>query len=111
MVDVTYISAKTGATWIVSEPDPEPAPLTQEDYRRAVQAHIDAAAQARLYDSGVSLASYVASTNEAWAAEAQAFIAWRDAVWSQVYALWAAPPDPAPTIEALIASLPAIVWP
>lgn len=84
---------------------------TVEDYRLAVQAHLDAVAVSRLYESGHALATYATSTNPAWAAEAQAFIAWRDAVWGQVYALWADPPEPAPTIEALIASLPVIVWP
>lgn len=88
-----------------------PSPPTAEDYRAAVQAHIDAVAQARLYDSGQSLASYAASTNAAWAAEAAAFIAWRDVVWAQVYALWADPPDPPPTVATLIAGLPAITWP
>lgn len=93
------------------QPDPEPAPLTQEDYRRAVQNHIDATAIARLYDSGTSCASYTTSTNPLWASEAMTFVAWRDVVWALVYGLWAAPPDPVPTPEALIASLPEIIWP
>lgn len=82
-----------------------------EQIRAAVQAHVDATARERLYDSGNSLASYVASTNPQWAAEAQAFVAWRDTVWAQVYALWASPPEPWPTPEAVIADLPVISWP
>lgn len=91
--------------------EPEPAPATQEDYRLAVQAHIDATAVARLYDSGTSCASYISSTNPVWASEAMAFVAWRDEVWALVYGLWAAPPEPIPTPGELVASLPAIVWP
>ena len=90
----------------------EPPPPSVEDYRAAVQAHVDAVAVSHLYDSGVSLASYVGSTNPAWAAEAAAFVAWRDAVWSFVYALWADPPTGGDTsIAALIGSLPEITWP
>ncbi len=105
---IPSVSAKTGAVTMI---EADGAPLTQEDYRRAVQTYVDATAVARLYDSGTSCASYAASTNPVWAAEAAAFIAWRDDVWATVYALWASPPDPVPTPEALIASLPEIIWP
>ncbi|MFC0280316.1 hypothetical protein ACFOHK_08155 [Falsigemmobacter intermedius] len=94
---------------------PEPVALTAEQLveqiRVSVQAHVDATARERLYDNGNSLASYVASTNPQWAAEAQAFVAWRDAVWMQVYDLWASPPEPWPTPVGVIADLPAINWP
>lgn len=53
--------------------------------RAAVQLHIDATAQQRQYDTGVNCASYKDSTVPAWASEAVAFIAWRDAVWSTVF--------------------------
>lgn len=89
----------------------EPTPPTIEDYRAAVQSHLDAAAQSRLYTDGNSLATYTASTNPQWAAEAAAFVAWRDAVWAQVYAMWASPPDPVPSPAELIAGLPVIEWP
>ncbi len=113
-MDMIVINTRTGAQTIVEIPDEPPAlapPPTVEDYRRAVQSHIDAAARARLYSDGTSLASYVASTNAEWAAEAAAFVAWRDAVWAQVYALWADPPEVPPTIAELISTLPDIVWP
>lgn len=48
---------------------------------------------ARTYYVAVSLAFYVAGNNPAWAAEAQAFVAWRVGV------------------EAFLAELPAIEWP
>lgn len=112
MPEITLISAKTGqVVRTVWEDDPEPPPLTIEDYKNAVQAHLDATARSRLYTDGNSLATYTASTNEQWAAEAQAYVAWRDAVWALVYAMWDAPPDPLPTPEGLIDLLPEITWP
>lgn len=49
------------------DPDPGPEPPTPEQiiasFRGAIQAHIDATARSRNYDSGTSLAGYVASTN------------------------------------------------
>ncbi len=68
------------------EPDTNHTGLNPVDvYRLEIQAMIDAKATERQYDSGATLASYVNSTIEQWAAEAQAFVAWRDAVW--LYAL------------------------
>lgn len=88
--------------------------LTADDYRLAIQAHVDAAATAKNYDGGTSLASYVASTNPAWAAEAAAFVAWRDAVWAYAYAeldkVMSAEREQ-PTIAAFIGELPLIDWP
>ena len=85
-----------------------------ETYRAAIQSLIDAKANERQYDSGATLASYVNSTIEQWAAEAQVFVAWRDAVW--LYAL--AELDKVksgereqPTVEAFLAELPTFEWP
>ena len=87
----------------------------KEAYRQAVQAHIDATARARDYDSGVSLASYVGDPNATWASEAAAFVAWRSSVWafvfnwlSEIDAGTQAPPESA---EALVAALPEMEWP
>ncbi|WP_431854726.1 hypothetical protein [Azospirillum sp.] len=49
-----------------------------------MQDHADRVARARDYNDGNSCASYAASTVEAWRDEAQAFVAWRDAVWPYV---------------------------
>ncbi len=87
---------------------------TVELFRTAIQAHVDQTAQSRLYDSGNSLASYVASTNTAWAAEATTFVAWRDAVWLYAYAELdkvMAGEREQPAVEAFISELPAIAWP
>ena len=83
-------------------------------YRLEIQAMIDAKASERQYDSGATLASYVNSTIEQWASEAQAFVAWRDAVW--LYAL--AELDKVqkgereqPSVEDFLAELPEFEWP
>lgn len=97
--------------------EPEPAPPTLEDYRAAIRAHVDATAQARLYDNAVSCASYLNSTSPIWAAEAQAFVAWRDAVWVYVLAELdkvQSGQREQPTVEQFVAELAAAVpmeWP
>jgi hypothetical protein len=83
-------------------------------YSAAITAHLEATARSRAYDSALSLASYVASSVPGWAAEANAFVAWRDAVWTYALAEMAAVQEgarAAPTIEALLAELPVITWP
>lgn len=89
--------------------------LGKVDFKKVVDSHIEATARSRDYASGVSLASYVSSTKPEWAAEAQAFVAWRDDVWAFVFAELAkvesgqtAPPE---TTDVLIALLPQIAWP
>ena len=99
---------------IIKIKQPDPA-VQIAAFRRAVQAHVDATAQSRDYDSGNSLASYTASTVAAWKAEAEAFVAWRDAVWTFVIErlaqVQAGDVEPPETAEALIALLPDIEWP
>lgn len=88
--------------------------LTQTDYQVAIENLINQTAQARQYDNSLSLAGYVASTVPQWAAEAQAFIAWRDQVWVYAYAQLAlvqANQRPQPMVADFLNELPAIVWP
>lgn len=54
---------------------------------QTVDARIEAQARNMGYNSAVSLASHVSSTVPGWAAEANAFVAWRDATWLALYAL------------------------
>jgi hypothetical protein len=79
----------------------------------AIDAVVEATARARSYNSAAHLASYVASTVPGWAAEAQAFVAWRDAVWvTAITALGTAQSTGVPpTQAALLSALPQIVWP
>jgi hypothetical protein len=67
-----------------------------------------------MFRDGVTLASYVASTNPQWAAEAQAFVAWRDAVWAYSYTELAkvqAGQREQPTVEDFLTEIDQIVWP
>jgi hypothetical protein len=103
----------------VVPPEPEPVPPTIADYQAAIDAHIEATALARNYGSAalsatLSIATYVASTNPVWAAEAAAFIAWRDQVWGYAYVELDQVQQslrPQPSIAAFIDELPAIEWP
>lgn len=95
---------------VTEHPDLNPVDV----YRLEIQAMIDAKASERQYDSGATLASYVNSTIEQWSIEAQAFVAWRDAVW--LYAL--AELDKVqkgerdqPSVAELLAELPEFEWP
>ncbi len=79
------------------------------EVQQAVDAYVETTAKAKGYNGAAHCASYVASTVPAWAAEAQAFVAWRDAVWLAVYA---GMDDPAPaSVDDVIAALPSIAWP
>lgn len=78
-----------------------------------VQNHIDEVAKTRQYNTGISCVSYAQSTNPVWAAEAQAFIAWRDEIFSYAIKIFLDIQEgqPAPTQEEFIAGFPKIVWP
>lgn len=107
-----------GSDWSPpSEPTPAPQTLSEafETARQLVSNHVNLAAQTRNYDDAVSCASYIGSTNKTWAAEATAFVAWRDAVWAHVFALRdqaiAGSLASLPSADDLIAGLPAMDWP
>ena len=74
---------------------------------------LDTTAQSKQYGSAVACASYATSSNPQWAAEAKAFIDWRDAVF--VYAINVQTEvqqgAPIPSFDEFVAGLPKIVWP
>jgi hypothetical protein len=78
---------------------------------RAIDGHIEARARALNYNSAAHLATYVNSTVPQWSAEAQAFIAWRDACWIAALQMLAEAQQTGiiPTAAQAIASLPE--WP
>ena len=89
---------------------PDAPPPTVDDYRAAIDAHVEATARSRSYNSAAHLASYAGSTVPLWASEAAAFIAWRDQVWLTSIGLMQTLQEPLPIAEVL-ELLPQIEWP
>lgn len=81
----------------------------------AVQAHLDATAQAHGYDNIYTACTYADEPAVAqFQAEGQALRAWRSQVWAHCHGVMAAVQSaqrPVPTAEELIAELPALVMP
>lgn len=87
---------------------------SQTDYQMAIQTLVDVTAQSRQYADGVALAGYKDSTIPQWAAEAAAFIQWRDQVWSYAYqqlAAFQAGQRAVPSVAEFLTELPTITWP
>lgn len=82
-------------------------------YKSSLHALIDIKANERDYGSAVACASYASSNNAQWAAEARAFIAWRDACYSYAYAYQAqvAANSITPDVDSFLTGLPQLVWP
>ena len=85
----------------------------QAQLTAAVQAYMDSTAKTRGYDNIHTACSYANSTDHIFAAEGQACLAWRDKVWRKCYDILAevkAGTREIPTVEELIAELPALEW-
>jgi hypothetical protein len=96
------------------EPMPPEISFSLADFEEAVQAVVDLAAREKQFRDGVTLSSYVASTDPKWAEEARVFVAWRDKVWGYCYQELEkvrAGGRAQPTIEGFLAELPSIAWP
>lgn len=87
------------------------APVTFDDYDRAMEAHLDAEKAERGYTKREP-SDYAGSSNPRWAQDAQDWIAHRDAVME--YGLEvenkAKRGEPVPTLDEFKAGLPKIVW-
>ena len=95
---------------------PEHIP-TQEEIKQmftdTIQKYLDTTAQERRYDNIFTAISYVNSTDETFAREAQACLVWRDKVWRKCYDILdavEAGEREIPTVEELIFELPTIEW-
>jgi len=84
------------------------------DYENAIQNLVDETAREKQFRDGVTLASYIGSTIPKWAAQAMAFVAWRDNVWRYAYGELAkvqAGQRPQPTVEKFLDEIARIAWP
>ncbi|WP_421476746.1 hypothetical protein [Agrobacterium tumefaciens] len=84
------------------------------DYEDAIQNLVDSTARERQFRDEVTLASYIGSTKPEWAVEAQAFVAWRDNVWSYAYGELAkvqVGQRDQPNIEQFLSEIARIAWP
>ena len=94
-------------------PSPETPAQVQARMSAAIQARLDAFARERLYDGILSLCTYAASTDAAFAAEGQRGVDLRDATWRAAWAILAdvlAGARAVPTLEQLFSELPALEW-
>jgi hypothetical protein len=86
---------------------------TLKGYAAAVQNKLNEVSRERDFDSIEDAVSYANSTNTTWAAEAQAAIAWRDAVWAEYYTLAdkiKSGEEAIMDVNGFIDSLPVINW-
>ncbi|NTH50473.1 hypothetical protein G6L09_05725 [Agrobacterium rhizogenes] len=91
----------------------EPVPGLS-DYTGSIAAMMDAKAKERRYENALSIATYIGSANIQWAAEAQAFVFWRDEIWGYCYAELdkvQAGTRSQPTVADFLAELPTLEWP
>ena len=97
-----------------SELAAERGEVLRKQLTAAIDNHVESVAKSREYNNAAALAGYANSTVPEWAAEAQTFVAWRDAVWLQTFTMLEQVMSGAltpPTEEELLASFPEIVWP
>lgn len=85
----------------------------KKDIDSKVGVLLNSTAQSRGYSDSQSIVGYATSSNVQWKAEADAFVAWRDQVWEQVYIEFNAidAGGSIPDEDAFMATLPKIVWP
>lgn len=90
------------------------AESTRQQLTAAVQRHMDQKAQERTYDHILSLCTYATDLDPVLAAEGQAGVEWRSAVWRHCYVALndvLAGNRAIPTEAELLAELPTFEWP
>lgn len=110
------LTANEKAEYFQRESEWEAAQAQQaiDDFTKSLEDTINLKASEKSYNSGASCASYANSTNPQWAAEAAAFIAWRDNCYEYSYDYLEKAQNAQianPTIEDFISGLPAMEWP
>ena len=110
----------TPEEWQEAHPAPEPEPYVPtpeeqlEAFTSAIQAHLDAFARTRNYDGIMSAATYATSTVPKFRTEGQYAVEARDLTWAKGYEIMDAVLSgarPMPTLDEVIAELPALAWP
>lgn len=81
-------------------------------FQTRLEMIIEETAQSKQYSSPASCASYKDSTNPVWAAEANAFIAWRDAcyIYAFDYLERAENGEIEPDLDTFLNGIPVISW-
>ena len=83
------------------------------EIKSAVQQTLDLKAKEKDYDTAVSLASYVTSTDDEFNEQANRFIAWRDQCWRkcfEIIGLFNNGDIPMPTVGEVLRQLPTLDW-
>lgn len=91
----------------------DPIKLAFPDIEQVVSDLIDAKAVAKGYKDAAGCVSYLNSGNATWKADAASLSSWRDACWTQVFALEASVTSgttPLPSVEQVVAGLPPAPW-
>lgn len=105
-VYTVIVEAKTEEEIAVYATLAEKAKITP--YELAIQSKLDEVAKEKDFNSDIDAASYVNSTTAEWKAEAEKFIAYRDAIWEYYYN--ARNTLPLVDLEDFIANMPVMVW-
>lgn len=84
-----------------------------DECQRSLEILINESAKEKLYNDAVSCASYKDSSNAQWAAEAAAFIAWRDYCYEYAFDYIQQAEDGTiePSLDGFMNGLPPLVWP
>lgn len=98
------ISADKNGNPVLKDRDPPSNNELIAQYSIAAQKNLDDFAKSWGYDTIVSAASYILSTNAQFKAEAEALIAWRDEVWAVIAKL--NPKTPPANVDVFLALLP-----
>lgn len=102
-----------GEWYLAGHAPQKPQELVIKEYEAAIDNLLLTTANSKGYDSAYTCLSYLQSSNAIWKTEAEAFNTWRDACWVKAHEIlnaWVAGEIPQPTIEEVLAQMPAIGW-
>ena len=116
MEEIDVEQAYDGQWYIKGYAPEKPAPTESEIQAKltaAVQAYMDSTVQTRGYDNIHTACSYCNSTDNIFAAEGLACLAWRDKVWRTCYDILTEVTSGTrkiPTEDELLEELPILDW-